>query len=639
MYIEYAPTGAPSEQAPELAAYVDEQLAALVGAIEGLDRERLPILNAEPPKPRDGDLVYADGSNWDPGDGEGPYARVGGVWAWAVFSGALVDTHAEIQLDGAVQSGAAPTLDFDSGDFLLSESPADDFDISIKDTGIDHDQTTNYVADEHVAHTGVTLTAGNGLTGGGDISANRSFAVDDEWIEDLVNTLIQDGTGISWTYDDGLGTLTPAVSLSPFDTGDLSEGSNLYYTDERAQDAVGTILTNSSKVTFTYNDGVPSITASVIDGAIDHDGLLNTGGNAHIDWTGASDDLETSGSIKSAFGATEYAELRPGGAGLDPGIFFENGSGELSLQATGTNLELLASGLFDGQVRLKAAGSAGGIYFHTQGGVSYLDPNDDLYVVGDIYSGGTAVLTEVTISDIAAATLVIESEGISSNDNDNTVATCAAIVDYVGSQITTISEIQVDGVAQSTGAPTLDFDGSQFTLTESPTDDFDITIDESGVDHDALLNFVANEHIDWTAASDDFETSGHVLSETGATEYAELSPGNTEDPGLYLQNGSGEMNVVCTGTVLKLDTPLFDGWITLDAAGSFGGISFVHNAGTSYFDDAGDLRVVGDILSGGTRVAIGSGTTGGSGSAGAGNQHVELNINGTTYKLLHDGTV
>ncbi|MFQ5592320.1 MAG: glycosyl hydrolase family 28-related protein, partial [Phycisphaerae bacterium] len=41
---------------------------------------------------------------------------------------------------------------------------------------MDHDTLTNFVADEHVAHTGVTLTAGAGLSGGGDISANRSFA-------------------------------------------------------------------------------------------------------------------------------------------------------------------------------------------------------------------------------------------------------------------------------------------------------------------------------------------------------------------------------------------------------------------------------------------------------------------------------
>jgi hypothetical protein len=42
---------------------------------------------------------------------------------------------------------------------------------------VDHDAATNFVANEHIDHTSVTLTAGNGLTGGGDISTNRSFAV------------------------------------------------------------------------------------------------------------------------------------------------------------------------------------------------------------------------------------------------------------------------------------------------------------------------------------------------------------------------------------------------------------------------------------------------------------------------------
>lgn len=47
----------------------------------------------------------------------------------------------------------------------------------INQAQINHNALSNYVADQHVAHTGVTLTAGNGLTGGGDISASRTFAV------------------------------------------------------------------------------------------------------------------------------------------------------------------------------------------------------------------------------------------------------------------------------------------------------------------------------------------------------------------------------------------------------------------------------------------------------------------------------
>jgi hypothetical protein len=40
------------------------------------------------------------------------------------------------------------------------------------------------------------------------------------------------------------------------------------YTDEQAQDAVGTILTDSTTIDFTYNDATPSITAIVLDTSI-----------------------------------------------------------------------------------------------------------------------------------------------------------------------------------------------------------------------------------------------------------------------------------------------------------------------------------------------------------------------------------
>lgn len=68
------------------------------------------------------------------------------------------------------------------------------------------------------------------------------------------------------------------------DTDDINEGAtNLYFTDERAQDAVGTILTDSSSIDFTYDDGTPSITAVVLPGGVDHDQLLNFVANEHVD--------------------------------------------------------------------------------------------------------------------------------------------------------------------------------------------------------------------------------------------------------------------------------------------------------------------------------------------------------------------
>jgi hypothetical protein len=63
------------------------------------------------------------------------------------------------------------------------------------------------------------------------------------------------------------GTPTLSTDLITKSYADVNYGSG--YTDEEAQDAVGTILTDSSEIDFTYNDGTPSISASLITGSID----------------------------------------------------------------------------------------------------------------------------------------------------------------------------------------------------------------------------------------------------------------------------------------------------------------------------------------------------------------------------------
>lgn len=55
------------------------------------------------------------------------------------------------------------------------------------------------------------------------------------------------------------------------------------YTDEEAQDAVGGILTDSSTVDFTYNDGGPSITAAVLPAGIKLDDLGAPDDNTDLD--------------------------------------------------------------------------------------------------------------------------------------------------------------------------------------------------------------------------------------------------------------------------------------------------------------------------------------------------------------------
>ncbi len=113
--------------------------------------------------------------------------------------------------------------------------------LDVVEANIDHNSLQNFVANKHIDHTSVTLTAGEGLTGGGDISASRSFALD---------------------YSD----------LSTTDT--LVGASDLVSIHDGAQ----------KKITFA------DYTAST-----DHNLLLNYVANQHIDWTAASSAFSTTG--------------------------------------------------------------------------------------------------------------------------------------------------------------------------------------------------------------------------------------------------------------------------------------------------------------------------------------------------------
>ena len=82
-------------------------------------------------------------------------------------------------------------------------------------------------------------------------------------------TITAGSTKISVTNGDGVSG-NPTIDASSTNilaggsTTSLPEGTNLYFTDERAQDAVGGMVANSSTVTLTYVDATPSLTAAAV---------------------------------------------------------------------------------------------------------------------------------------------------------------------------------------------------------------------------------------------------------------------------------------------------------------------------------------------------------------------------------------
>ncbi len=76
----YTPLQPPSDP-KALPAFLAQELQNIAQALnQRQDRVQLRELAVSPSKPRDGDLIYANGADLDPGLGEGPYCYVNGLW-------------------------------------------------------------------------------------------------------------------------------------------------------------------------------------------------------------------------------------------------------------------------------------------------------------------------------------------------------------------------------------------------------------------------------------------------------------------------------------------------------------------------------------------------------------------------------
>lgn len=79
--MSYTPSRVPTIQTlDELRGFVEEELKLLAKQLLTNELVRLEVLHVEPVRLRDGMVVYADGSDWNPGSGDGFYGREGGAW-------------------------------------------------------------------------------------------------------------------------------------------------------------------------------------------------------------------------------------------------------------------------------------------------------------------------------------------------------------------------------------------------------------------------------------------------------------------------------------------------------------------------------------------------------------------------------
>ena len=327
--------------------------------------------------------------------------------------------------DIALSSSVAGTgLAFSSGVLSVpvdnSSIEIDSEELQIKASGVTNSMLNGNIANAKLANSAITID-GTSVSLGGSITTNNT-QLSTEQVQDITGAqIVSNGshTGISFAYDDANdGAIDATVSLSPFDTDNLSEGSsNLYYTNARADARVnlqtGSNLNLSSKDTDDLSEGTSNLyfTNERVDDRVN--ALVTAGSGITKTYNDSSNTLTIASSI------TQYADSDARGAisvtdsGGDGSLAYNSGTGVITY--TGPSASEVRAHITAGTgVSISSGQVSIGQAVATSSNVTFGDVtvSGDLTVNGD---SSTVSSTNTTITD-ALIELANGTSGNPSND-------------------------------------------------------------------------------------------------------------------------------------------------------------------------------------------------------------------------------
>jgi len=233
--------------------------------------------------------------------------------------------------------------------------------ITTTDGDIVHDSLSGFVANEHIDHSGVSLTAGAGLTGGGDITASRSFEVGQgDGISVAADAVAVDSTVVRTSGTQSIGgakTFSDDVILS----------GNLTVNGTTTQVNTETLTVDDNIIVLNNNEaGTPSEDAGI-------EVERGTSTNVKLQWDESADvwqftnngsdyfSIPTTSNIRTAVSVTD--------AGGDGSLAYDSGTGVITY--TGPSTAEVAAHL-----SVTDAGGDGSLaYNSTTGAFTYTGPS------------------------------------------------------------------------------------------------------------------------------------------------------------------------------------------------------------------------------------------------------------------------